>query len=281
MIGFTYRGKHSFRDMGVRSKTVSRPIIPPVRTVDDTVPYIDGTIDFSEQNGRLYYDDKVLELELQAVDTDIEHMHKLVSKLAAWLSGGYDELIMDDMPYVRWVAKPIDIQAITPELFGRKGTTTVQFRCRPFNTLIYDSTGIPLDSDVPLDADIMLDYGADSEIHIATGQNTIDYNYIGTAPVSPQIVINGDIKTLSIALHGRELNVNLPQNISSYEGIILDCEGWRCLGCNGDDLTRYTSGDFVELRPGENETSITATGECDIDIVYNANYLYGDVGFND
>lgn len=281
MIGFTYRGKHSYRDMGVRSKTVSRPIIPPVRTVDDTVPYIDGTIDFSEQNGRLYYDDKVLELELQAVDTDIEHMHKLVSKLTAWLSGGYDELIMDDMPYVRWTAKPIDIQAITPELFGRKGTTTVQFRCRPFNTLIYDSTGVPLDSDIPLNSNIVLDYGIDSEHSVISGSSTVLFQYIGTAPVSPQILFSGDVKSIELTLHDKTLSVDLPNLASSYTGISLDCENFRCMGGNGTDLTEYTAGDYPEFWPGENSIQLVTDSECDMQLLFNANYLYGDVGFND
>ena len=277
MIGFTYRGKHSFRDMGVRTRTVSRPIAPPVRTIDDTVPYIDGTIDFSEQNGRLYYDDKVLELEIQAVDTDIAHMHMLVSKLTAWLCGGYGELIMDDMPNVRWIAKPIDIKAISPELFGRKGTTTVQFRCRPFNVLVYDSTGIPLDSDLVLDSYTELGYGSDYWWSVSKGSGVLTYRYIGTAPVAPRIEITGDAKKITIGLNEHTLSVSLEKSASGYGGIILDCEAYRCTGADGTELTPYTEGDFPELWPGENKISFTRDDKCMIQLLFYPNYLYGDV----
>mgnify|MGYP001526253652 FL=1 len=51
--GITFRGKHS-NDVGVIVKTVGRPIIAPVRQIDEEVPYRDGNVDCSETGGRLY-----------------------------------------------------------------------------------------------------------------------------------------------------------------------------------------------------------------------------------
>ncbi len=280
MIGITYRNKHSRRDIGVVTRTVNRPVVPPVRSIDETIPYRDGTLDYSELDGRLFYDDKILEIEIAVVKKDLQSLHKKISKVISWICGGYGDLIFDDMPYVVWIAKPIKIDGIAPEL-QRVGKTTVQFRCHPFNRLYFDSTGVALDSDIQLDDDIKLGYGDDSDIHVASGDSVINIDYIGTAPVSPQIIINGEIKAVKLSLSGRSLLVDLPNAISSYDGIILDCEGWRCLGCNGDDLTRYTSGDFLELRPGSNTINITVLGACDIQLVYYPNYMYGDEGFND
>lgn len=106
--GITFRGKHS-NDIGVIVKTVGRPFSPPVKQIDEEVQYRDGNIDLSETGGRLYFEDKVLELEFQMICPDNIALQRSASKLVNWLSGGYGELIFDDMPTVKWIAKPVDL----------------------------------------------------------------------------------------------------------------------------------------------------------------------------
>ena len=105
--GITFRGKHS-NDVGVIVKTVGRPIIAPVRQIDEEVPYRDGNVDCSETGGRLYYDDKVLELDFYLISHDTVELQKNVTKVANWLAGGYGILIFDDMLSTVWIAKPVD-----------------------------------------------------------------------------------------------------------------------------------------------------------------------------
>ena len=61
MYGIRYRGVHS-RDLGLITKTKTRPAAPPVRTTEETILYRDGNLDYSEQGGRLFYDDKIMQL---------------------------------------------------------------------------------------------------------------------------------------------------------------------------------------------------------------------------
>ena len=149
MTGFTYRGLHSIRDIGIVFKTESRPILPPPRILNETVPYRDGSIDYSMQNGRIYYDDKIMELQISIVGRNLKTLHEKISKVVSWLAGGYGELIFDDMPLTVWHAMPVNLNAIAPEL-AKVGKTVVQFRCKPFNTTIIDSLGVFLGDSVPL-----------------------------------------------------------------------------------------------------------------------------------
>lgn len=84
--GITYRGKHS-DEFGTIVKTVGRPIIAPVKQVDEEVAYRDGNVDYSEAGGRLYYEDKVLELEFTVRAMNTTELHKKVSRMINWLSG--------------------------------------------------------------------------------------------------------------------------------------------------------------------------------------------------
>ena len=171
--GITFRGKHS-NDIGVIVKTVGRPFSPPVKQIDEEVQYRDGNIDLSETGGRLYYEDKVLELEFQMICPDNIALQRSASKLVNWLSGGYGELIFDDMPTVKWIAKPVDLDDMKIELY-KNSKATVQFRCRPFNDWRYNSSGIPLDSDIILDCDLPIGMGDENEISFQAGttENTI------------------------------------------------------------------------------------------------------------
>ena len=81
--GITYRGKHS-DEFGTIVKTVGRPIIAPVKQVDEEVAYRDGNVDYSEAGGRLYYEDKVLELEFTIRAMNTTELHKKVSRMINW-----------------------------------------------------------------------------------------------------------------------------------------------------------------------------------------------------
>ena len=170
--GITFRGKHS-NDVGVIVKTVGRPIIAPVRQIDEEVPYRDGNVDCSETGGRLYYDDKVLELDFYLISHDTVELQKNVTKVANWLAGGYGILIFDDMLSTVWIAKPVDLDDLTIELY-KNGHTKIQFRCRPFNDWLHDSKGVPLDSNHSLDSDIPLGLGDENEIIYGAGATGLE-----------------------------------------------------------------------------------------------------------
>lgn len=103
MYGVRFRNTHS-RDVGLLAKTGKRPAAPPVRTVEETILYRDGNLDYSEQGGRLFYDDKLVEVEFTAIAKELSDTDRLIAAAVKWLSGGWGELIFDDMPLVKWLA---------------------------------------------------------------------------------------------------------------------------------------------------------------------------------
>ena len=259
------------RDMYVWIKTINRPIMPPVRTAEESIPYKDGTIDYSEQNGRLYYEDKVLELEISLVDKDLRQLHRHISRVIAWLAGGYGDLIFDDMPLVVWRVRPMELDGVVPEL-QRVGKTVVQFRCKPFNKSIFSSKGIPLDSCLPLDSEIPLDYGSESELPLVSGGQTIEHPVRGNAPVAPVFVITGAMSSISIACNGCALTYNGV----SFNEMILDCEEWSAK-VDGVDVSALVSGDYPELLPNQiNTITVTTDGSGTLSIVYFPQFFYGD-----
>lgn len=275
MIGFTFRGKHSRRDMDIVFRTRARPIVPHVRIIEDEIPYEDGSLDFSEQNGRLYYDDKIIELEITIIRNGLPALHKKISKVVSWLSGGYGDLIFDDMPYVIWTAKPVNIGSIAPELM-RVGKTVIQFRCRPFNRLIFSSYGIPLDSAIQLDSGIRIGYGSENYYDLIAGENEIEMEYIGDAPVRPTICFTGEIKNLTIICGEFELSF-----AGAADGLQLDCKN-RIATIGEQDVTEQTMGEFLELKPGNNRMVISCgSGSGSVFFDYYPQFLYGDVNFSD
>ena len=262
--GITFRGKHS-DEFNIIVKTVGRPIIPPAKQVDEEVEYRDGNTDYSEAGGRIYYEDKVLELEFNIKAVNTTRLGVTVSRIAAWLSGGYGELIFDDMPLVIWLAKPADLGDLTINLY-KNGNTRVQFRCKPFNIFLHDSKGIPHDTPIVLDSDIPLDFGEENVLAFAAGTTTHTLDYMGTAPVRPVIQIQ-----MTKAVSSFSININGVVIIRTNTGssFTIDCQ-------NGI-MPNGLSGDFPELLPGENTIIVTSTGGSGtVTFEYKHNFLYGD-----
>ena len=290
MYGITYRGRHS-REFGLVVKTRTRPAAPPVRVVEETIPYRDGSLDYSGQAGRLFYDDKILELDFTAPGRELSETNRLVAAVVSWLAGGWDELVFDDMPQVKWIAKPIELSDITLSLY-RVGTFTVQFRCRPFNRLMWGSLGLPLDSGVPLDSDISLDFGAENVHDMPnTGSYTFSHTNVGDVAARPKLVITGDTDTgaHTIAIRIGEAALTLAttsaRRLSGGRSLTVDCQECAVFWDDGSDATGLLASDpvsgifpeFPEIPPGACEIAVTTaiTGRLQVD--YEDLYYFGFV----
>lgn len=261
--GIIFRGKHS-DEFNVIVKTVGRPIIAPVKQIDEEIQYRDGNLDFSESGGRLFYEDKVLQLEFTLIAPNTTELQKRVSKFVSWLSGDYGELIFDDMPYVRWIAKPTDLEDLTINLY-KNGKSKVQFRCRPFNKFLFDSNGIPLDSDVPLDSDIPIGFGDENEFNFS-GNYIGVLDYQGSAPVRPSINIDLEqgVTSFKLTVNNTEIDIS----VGDVRTFVIDCEnGYMPVGVNGD---------FCELLPGDNTIKIECDGSGTVFFDYEHNLIYGE-----
>lgn len=264
MHGVTFRGVHS-SEIGVIVKTVGRPITPPVRQEDEEVPHRDGSVDVSEAGGRLYYDDKILELEFSLIGKNSTNLQSRVTKFINWLSGGYSELIFDDMPYVVWLSKPLELDKLAIERF-KHSKVSVQFRCRPFNKFLYSSQGIPLGSDIPLGSKIPIGWGDENYISFDEGESIHNLYYEGSAVVRPKIDIFLDEGTTwcRVDVGGSEIYIKN----DGENRYIIDCE-------NGY-MPNGVSGEFSELSPGDNEIKISADGCGTVFFDYRHNFLYGE-----
>ena len=285
MNGIRYRGVHS-REFGLVTKTKTRPAAPNARLIQETVPYRDGNLDYSEQGGRLFYDDKIIEIEFAAIRRNLAETNSLISKVVKWLCGGWGDLIFDDMPLVAWRAKPVDVSSVSIELY-RVGRFTVQFRCKPFNNLIYETTGVALDSDIPLDSDLPLDWGSDSIYEIpSVGEYTFTHYNIGDVCTSPKIIITGETDNgthmIEILINGEGFTLKLPAGISLSGGqsVTIDCA--ECtVTKDGIDITEYLVATdtsmpvFPELEPGENVLCVNTQITGEIQLKYNAQYFFG------
>lgn len=273
MTGFTYRGLHSIRDIGIIFKTVARPPCPPPRIKNETIPYRDGSIDYSDEHGRIYYDDKVLELELSIVDKGIIPLHEKITKVVSWLAGGYSDLIFDDMPLTVWNAMPVSLDAIAPEL-ARVGKTTVQFRCTPFNNAMFDSGGPVLGSDILLNSDIPIGFGEEIEFDLQSGQNTLDFSYIGTAYSSPQLYFTDTTATtVTVTCNGKTISYD-----GDIDGLVIDCKRYSCL-YNETDVSSNAAGDYFEFSPGQsNQIKITCNAAAHVEVIYELSFFYGVTG---
>ena len=260
MNGITFRGKHS-REFGVVVRTKKRPPIAPIKQLDEEIAMHDGNADFSEAGGRLYYQDKVLELEFGFISRNTRELNKNISDFISWLAGGYGELIFDDMPFTIWQAKPVDLGDVELSAY-KNGRVTVQFRCRPFNSWIFTSEGIPLDSDVLLDSDLPLGFGDENEIDFSIGSQTHILDYYGTAPIRPIIEVTSD--------GGVTLSVN------NTVMAISEINGTASIDCSkGTVENAKVSGGFIELLSGENDIQIVAMAAGSLKFVYIHNFLYG------
>lgn len=285
MYGIKYRGIHS-GDLGLIAKTKTRPAAPPVRTTEETVAYRDGSLDYSEHGGRLFYDDKVLEVTFTAIEPNLIDTNALLSKAVKWLCGGFGDLIFDDMPETVWKAKPIDLSEISYQMY-RIGSFDVQFRCKPFNSSRVDSTPVRLSSAIPINTPVALNHGVDNLYTISsTGKYTYKHNNPGDVAVRPKIHITGTgdngNHTIDIKINGRGFVIKFPASFPMINNktVTVDCE--ECvLTCGGNDVTSYlvnsdtALSEFPEIEPGENTIVVNTQITGSILIDYNAPYFFG------
>ncbi len=266
-MGFMYKGKHSWRDIGVITTVRSRPFLAPPKTnFNEEIPYMDGSIDYSQTGGRVFYKDKVLEVDFAIKQSDTRVRNKTIERFASWLAGGKGELILDDMPLVKWTAYPINTDDMQI-LLNRLGKCTVEFRCEPFNGFIYSTgEGIPLDSDFELDSDIPIGWG--EEYEISDGINKITIPNDGSVYARPTIEFTGDFNSVSVTLGENTISYNVP-----FTNIEIDCDCFAVF--EGEtEVTDRSSGDFIELAPGDNEVIITAIGRGSVCFDFNPKYFY-------
>lgn len=114
--GITFDGKiHTERDLGLKLLSVYIPMPKPKRKVVD-IPGGDGSIDFTEMNGRPTYNDREgVELVFDILDGDYKKWFLKYSEVARKLHGKKVKMVLDDdMGYYYMVRLDIDGKKTNP-----------------------------------------------------------------------------------------------------------------------------------------------------------------------
>ena len=93
--GITVNGLHSFRDFGltISSKNVT---LPPKKVIRETVPFANGSYDFSKMSGEINFGDRQANYTFDIVASSIVEMQKLRSDVASWIMMVHEAKIFDD-----------------------------------------------------------------------------------------------------------------------------------------------------------------------------------------
>lgn len=94
--GISVEGYHSLDDFGWR--LIDRVETPPkLRQTKATVPYANGSLDYTGVYGEAFYDEKSIEYTFARDFKGIEDLMEGVREFVAWLSGIYNADIRDSM----------------------------------------------------------------------------------------------------------------------------------------------------------------------------------------
>jgi len=279
--GFTYNQKHSYNDLGLVAKSAARPLIPPQKAVAYSAADFDGVMTFNPMGTRAAYGNKALILQMGIAAPSGEEggfadLQTLIAQVADWLSnpgGGYLPLIFDDMPDTKWLVRPASGGNIAFQL-ARAGRFELTFDCQPFNTLLFDSTGVSLDGDVVLGSPVLLDQESVSVIPSVTGAGGSYTIYtLSAAPTRPRVTLTGSGNGVTVGIGGESVSYS-----GSWSGtLVFDCASY-CATLNGADVTNNVTGDFPEISGGPGDIPVTVTGaglNCSAEFYHTYNVFYG------
>ena len=93
--GFSVGGVHVAGDLGFQ--VASRSLTPPApKSVRKSIPFTDGSYDFSAAYGRVFFDDRELSYTFHVLEDGAPAAEAEVSRLIMFLSGVHDSDIHDD-----------------------------------------------------------------------------------------------------------------------------------------------------------------------------------------
>lgn len=128
-VGMTFDENHSFRNIGVtiKSKTIGEAV---KKKITGTVPYMNGSWDFSLIYGEQAYEDRKLQYVFNVIADDREDLHYKKMKMKKWLmKDGRHKLVDDDNPNFYFLAECVSISF---KQQGNTGELTADFTAYPF-----------------------------------------------------------------------------------------------------------------------------------------------------
>ena len=121
--------------------------MPSVKRIRETVPYMNGSYDFSKLNGELTYEDRIISYTFDITGNDAEEMNAKKHDVSAWLCAVHEEDIQDDdYPNLHFVGSYHESDW---EEDDGQGELTIKFICKPYmcanvETVIAAGTNVSL-----------------------------------------------------------------------------------------------------------------------------------------
>lgn len=239
MLGINFNGKHSYDDFGL--KIYKKDIgFPSFNLIHETIPFMNGSYDFSSINGEISYTDRSLKYEFWIVADTKEEMNYLKIRVANWLKATEKNILIDDAILGYYFYAQVKALEFSEE--GKIGKITVEFIAKPFKISIQDEGHLLWDN-----FDFNFDVLQNTKFDVVEYKEVTLYN-VGSKKVSPIINLT-NISPIT--------PVTIEFNNNSY---IITSE-----------TTGYEPFSFIQLSTGENKIKIYGT--CTIEFVFRKEVL--------
>ena len=253
MVGFTFCGRHSFRDFGIYMKSKDRTLLPERRRRQLEIPLRHGLYTFSGAT----YDIRVHTISCCAVTSGLVQFRQRIRDIAGWLSGT-GELIYDDEPdkaYTATVYSSIPLEQVVSA-----GLFDLVFECQPFaagqmQTEIYT---------------------------LADCGQTVSVQFGGTAETPCHVTITnaGEVYAPYIRLRhlhqdGETEVITLPLGLLPGDILELDSDKYE-ISLNREALYDRYSAQYLWLRPGSNQLTYEDYADSrrlTLELSYRPNYV--------
>lgn len=151
MYGITYREKHSFRNFGVTILNTRIIQSPAKKKIFATVPFMQGSYDFSNLYNGPCFQERILEYEFLVKATSSERLEIKRMQLEEWLLMANEKTILrdDNLPSYHYMAECSEVEF---EEINNIGKMRVVFTAYPFKIhdeyegeLLWDSFNFEMD----------------------------------------------------------------------------------------------------------------------------------------
>ena len=187
MYGITFNGRHSFNDMGYKILSNREIKSPSKIKVKKSVPYMNGSYDFSNLYGGNCFTDRVLEYTFLLKATSNKNLEAVRMDCENWLMGTNEQtkLIDDNMNLYYYLAECENIEF---EDMGLVGKLTATFNAYPFR--LY---GWVEGNDLWDRFNFELDVSQEVKFNIEGTKDIVLYNQ-GATHVKPIIIASSDME---------------------------------------------------------------------------------------
>lgn len=185
MLGIKKGNKHSYKDFGVtiKSKSIGSP---KKNKIKETVPFMNGSYDFSSLYGGQTYGERSLQYVFNIIGQTKSHMNMKKINLLNWLHQGSKEPIYDDaIPGYYFLAECEDDDF---KESGNTGELTVTFAAYPFKICSYEEGNIAWD-----DFNFELDVLQETKFDI-NGVKNVKIHNVGATNISPEVICSNQME---------------------------------------------------------------------------------------